>query len=97
MLAGLQDLRYAARKLCHHPGFSLTAIVTLALGIGAATAVFSVTYGVQRHASSLSLAGRPMSICRFRLPAFRKCKGNAISRSWAVLDQALRMRRPALD
>jgi len=42
----LQDVRYSARQLLRYPGFSITAIVTLALGIGIATAVFSVAYGV---------------------------------------------------
>ncbi len=42
----LQDLRYCARQLTKAPGFSLTAIVSLTLGIGATTAVFSVIYAI---------------------------------------------------
>jgi putative ABC transport system permease protein len=38
----LRDARYSLRGFCHSPAFAFTAIATLALGIGASTAVFSV-------------------------------------------------------
>ena len=45
----LADIKYAFRNLRHSPGFALTAVLSLALGIGATVSVFSVIYGVLMH------------------------------------------------
>jgi len=44
MKTTLQNIRHSFRLLSKNPGFALVAIITLALGIGANTAIFSVLY-----------------------------------------------------
>jgi putative ABC transport system permease protein len=61
-----QDLRYALRTLRRSPGFALTAIVSLALGIGANAAVFGLINGVMLQALPVSDPDRLVVIARMR-------------------------------
>ncbi len=57
-MAFFEDLRFALRQLSKAPMFALTAIVTLALGIGANTAIFSVIHAVLMHPSGVDAPER---------------------------------------
>src|ERR1700733_2703936 len=66
----LQDLRFSVRQLIKSPGFTFTAIVSLALGIGATAAVFSVIY-----AAILNPFPYPNADRIVRLTVFSKASG----------------------
>jgi putative ABC transport system permease protein len=57
-----QDLRYAAQQLGKNPGVTVIMVFTLALGIGATTAIFSVMYGVLLRQLPYSGADRIMAV-----------------------------------
>jgi predicted permease len=58
----VQDLRFALRSLLRRPGFTLTAVVTLALGIGSTTAIFSVVDAVLLRPLPFERADRIVAI-----------------------------------
>ena len=59
-----QDLRFALRTLAKRPGFTLVAVATLALGIGATSAIFSLVNGILLEPLPIEDSGRVVMIDR---------------------------------
>ena len=58
----MNDLKFAFRQLLKNPGFTAVAVLTLALGIGANTAIFSVLNALVRHGLPYRDAERLMAV-----------------------------------
>ena len=67
----LKDVQYALRQFRRSPGFAITAALTLSLGIGATTAIFTLIYNTMlkampvQHPSKLYMVGREPTCCNY--------------------------------
>ena len=85
-----QGLRYAARNVVKSPGFSVVAVLTLALGIGANTAIFSVVDGILLRPLPLSEPDRLVALCETNPAIAAFCIGSPPNvEDWGEQAQAI--------
>jgi predicted permease len=84
----LQDVRYAARKLLKTPGFTLVAILTLALGIGANIAAFSIVDGVLLRPLPFPQPGQLVRVFDDLRSSNTKDVGMSVPQFWDYRDRA---------
>src|SRR5262245_6145179 len=82
----LQDFRYAIRMLMRSPGFAALAIVTLGLGIGANTAIFSLVHAVLLNPLPFANADRVVVV----METWKGRRGNVSAGNFADLKAASR-------
>src|SRR6266496_3619122 len=84
-----QDLRYGVRMLWQSPGFSVAAVVFLALGIGATTAIFSIVYAVLLRPLPYA---QPNSLARI-YTEFPRFPNGGLRRFWTSPPEFLDLRK----
>ena len=93
-----QDLRYAARLLHRSPGFTVVAVLSLALGIGAATAIFQIVDAVRLR--TLPVA-RAWELAQVRIVNMDGVRGNRFSAydplNYPVFEQIRRQQQGFTD
>lgn len=89
MSTAVQDLRYGFRALRGSPGFTVAAVVCLALGIGGTTAIFSVVYAVLLRPLPFS---HPEQLARL-YTEFPKFPGGGLRKFWTSAPEYLDLQR----
>jgi putative ABC transport system permease protein len=69
MFSVAQDLRFSLRQLRRSPSFTITVVLTLAIGIGAATAIFSLVDGILLRPLAFPEVDRLVAISTLEFPA----------------------------
>src|SRR5438874_1410301 len=82
-----QDLRYAVRALRKAPAYSIATIITLAIGVGASTAIFSMANGVLLRAMPAGVLSRPQAMSAGpRLVHLRQPSASSDNEGFSVLE-----------